>query len=305
MGSRAEIVTLERGKQQRFYTQWGGQSLHLDLLAGPGPALRFATAQRPVENWTADLEAAAVIDFDQRMLLWFSASCEESTLREAVFEVMSITWPGWRLHWAEYRELDLIDYCAGRWPECMVTLTDTTGRARFYMPPIDSGALLAEGPALVATVSGWDVAKRIPAMVMSGIDLDPVKRAGMVWSLDNSADSLVAEATVRWPGWTWESYPDRASTLPEPTPFADPELAVAFRELAASFDQHQLLDAGTAAAASLLRAAGRIRELMGSAGLTLETVEDNTFTHCPVDLSPAELADTREAITVAEQRLRS
>jgi hypothetical protein len=272
-------------------------------LPGPGPAQRFATAQRPVENWSYGLEAAAVIDFDQRMLLWFSSTCEESALRTAVFEVMSITWPGWRLHWAGYRELDLIDYCAGRWPECVVTVRSTTGRTRLYMPSIASGDLLNEGPALVATVAGWDEAKRIPTVVTSGIDLDPGHRSGTVWSLDDSADALVAAAAARWPGWIWESRPDRASALSESIPSAGPELTAAFRNLAESFYQHQLVDAGTAAAASLLHAADRIRETMATAGSTLEIMEDNAFAHCPVDLSAAEIASTREAILAAEQQL--
>lgn len=302
MGSRAEIVILGQGNQQRFYTQWGGQSLHLDLLPGPGAALQFATAQRPIENWSHDLEAAAVIDFDRRWLLWFSAVCEESPLRSAVFEVMSITWPDWRVHWAGYRELDLIDYCAGRWPQCVVTIADSPGCARFYMPPLDPFALLDEGPVLIETAAAWDEAKRIPTMVMSGIGLDTAHRSGIVWSLDSSADALAAAATVRWPGWTWESRPDRASALPGSTRDADSETRAAFRELAESFDRHQLIDAGTEAAASLSRTVGRVCEMAGAAGLSLETLEDNTFTHRPVDRSAAEIAETREAITAAEQR---
>ncbi|NNH72800.1 hypothetical protein HLB23_23550 [Nocardia uniformis] len=122
MGSRAEIIAIEEGQQQKYYTHWGAESLHLDLLPGPRSALRFATAQNRVDGWVFDLEAAAVIDVDNKTLLWFSATCADDALRFAVFETMWITWPDWCIQWAGFRERDLIDYCDGRWPRCMVVL---------------------------------------------------------------------------------------------------------------------------------------------------------------------------------------
>lgn len=75
-----------------------------------------------------------------------------------------------------------------------------------------------------------------------------------------------------------------------------------FRNLAESFDRHQIIDSGTEASAALLTATARIGELARAAGATVKTLEDNAFTHRPIDLTPAEIADTREAIAAAALR---
>lgn len=48
MGSRCVIVVIDSGVKRKYYTHWGGQSMHLDLLPGPAAAVRFATAQLSV-----------------------------------------------------------------------------------------------------------------------------------------------------------------------------------------------------------------------------------------------------------------
>jgi hypothetical protein len=301
MGSRAEIVVIDQGTQQKYYTHWGAQSLHLDLLPGAQAALRFATAQRQVENWVYDLEAAAVLDLDGRMLLWYSDECKERAIRSAVFETMRISWPDWIVHWAEFRERDLIDYCAGRWPQCIVTVVGGD-KARLYTPAVDLATLLEQGPALVETIAGWEEANRLSTMPEHGLQLDPAQKSGAMWTVGGSSSAVEAIAE-QWPGWSWENWDDRlAKAASEIDPGPDPELAEAFQNLSENFDRHQLLDAGTEAAAGLLNATDRIHSFAKAAGLTLETVEDNAFTHRPIELSPAELADTREAIAAAALR---
>ncbi|MFD6156725.1 hypothetical protein ACFWF7_19320 [Nocardia sp. NPDC060256] len=301
MGSRAEIVVIDAGTQRKFYTHWGARSLHLDLLPGAQSALRFVAAQEEVQNWIYDLEAAAVIDVDRRMLLWYSSVCEERPIRSAVFETMRETWPDWCLHWAEFREVDLSDYCAGRWPQCIVTVVGAD-KSRVYTPAIDLTQLLEQGPVLVDVITGWEEANRLSTMPAYGLRLDPARKSGAWWSLGDNSGVLEA-ITGQWRGWSWENWDDRlakATAAADPGPH--PELMNAFRALSESFERHQLIDAGTEASAALLNATNWLHDLARTAGQTVTTIEDNAFTHRPIELSPTELNDTRQAIAAATIR---
>ncbi|MGW6425902.1 hypothetical protein ACWF82_24780 [Nocardia sp. NPDC055053] len=86
-----------------------------------------------------------MIDLDRRMLLWNSLTCEEKCTRRAVFETMWITWPDWSIVWVGERDFDLNEYCAGRWPLCLVTVAGGP-KARLYTSTFDLAALLEMGP---------------------------------------------------------------------------------------------------------------------------------------------------------------
>lgn len=85
---------------------------------------------------------------------------------------MQEAWPDWSVHWAEFQERDSIDYCAGRWPRCIVTVVGPD-KPRLYTPAIDLAYLLEQGPALVDVIAGWKHADRLPTMLPSGLHLDP------------------------------------------------------------------------------------------------------------------------------------
>jgi hypothetical protein len=136
-----------------------------------------------------------------------------------------------------------------------------------------------------------------------GLYLDLPQRSGAVWTVGGSSGTLETIAE-QWPGWSWDNWDERTSAIGRGAdPGSGPRLAEAFQQLSESFERHQLLDAGTEAAAVLLRAADWIQGLGHAAGLTFTPVEDNAFTHRPVELSAAELADTREAIAAAALRM--
>ncbi|TLG16531.1 hypothetical protein FEK35_04630 [Nocardia cyriacigeorgica] len=302
MGSRAEIVVIEQGQQRKYYTHWGAESLHLDLLPGPQAALRFATAQEQVERWVYDLEAAAVIDVDNKMLLWFSATCADNAMRSAVFETMLVTWRDWEVHWAGYRDRDLIDYCDGRWPRCMVTLAGAGEKDRLFTPPVELETLLSEGPALLDTIAGWEVANRIPTMLWNGVRLVPAEKTGWLWTFGGSSAALL-DIAERWSGWTWQNLDDQVDTSAlEAARQPAAGLAEAFTELSESFDQHQLIDKGTESSALLLRAEDWIGRFAEATGLTVTKLQDSAFIHRPIELSQTELTDTREAFVAAALR---
>ncbi|MCO5999037.1 hypothetical protein [Actinoallomurus rhizosphaericola] len=111
MGSRAHYVVKAGGSWERRYTQWGGDAMELDLLAGPEAATRFAQGQRTEDRWLdeMDCEAAALIDHDEHRLLWYSHCYEDVAYRAAVLAVMAQTWPGWRIDWAYGGLYDILD----------------------------------------------------------------------------------------------------------------------------------------------------------------------------------------------------
>ncbi|GAA0319330.1 hypothetical protein NE235_07335 [Actinoallomurus spadix] len=111
MGSRAHYVMKAGGSWERRYTQWGGDSMELDLLAGPETATRFARGQRSEDRWLDELdcEAAALIDHDEQRLLWYSHCDGDVGYRAAVLAVMAKTWPGWRIDWAYGGLYDILD----------------------------------------------------------------------------------------------------------------------------------------------------------------------------------------------------
>ncbi|GLY81119.1 hypothetical protein [Actinoallomurus iriomotensis] len=111
MGSRAHYVVKADGSWKRRYTHWGAHSMELDLLAGPNAATRFAQGQQSCDRWLDELEceAAALIDHDERRLLWHSHCYEDVAYRAAVLAVMAPTWPGWRIEWAYGGLYDILD----------------------------------------------------------------------------------------------------------------------------------------------------------------------------------------------------
>ncbi|GLZ05365.1 hypothetical protein Acsp03_28310 [Actinomadura sp. NBRC 104412] len=99
------------GSRTGYYSQWGGLTLELDLLAGPETALRFVRGQRAVGGWLNEMQCdgAAIIDPDERRLLWFSHYLRDAAYRAAVLEVMTLTWQGWRLDWAYDGLREIVD----------------------------------------------------------------------------------------------------------------------------------------------------------------------------------------------------
>ena len=49
MGHRVQYLIKSGGSRTGYYSQWGGLTLELDLLAGPETALRFVRGQRAVD----------------------------------------------------------------------------------------------------------------------------------------------------------------------------------------------------------------------------------------------------------------
>lgn len=131
MGSRAHYVIIEDGRHRNLYSQWGAHEIDLDLLPGPGSALRFARAQHPVEAWTdAEMcDGAALFDLDTRTLLWFGHCGGDPAVRAAALATLHRTWPGWTVEWAYNGLMDVAarvgtDPAAIRTPRAMPVADD-------------------------------------------------------------------------------------------------------------------------------------------------------------------------------------
>ena len=115
MGQRANLIVVERGVTDVYYTHHRANTLDEDLFWGPEYALGFIRDQRKSEDgellddvWA---EGGAVMDVDRRSLLWFGGEdiCCDVTLRRVHGKLMARVWTGWIINWAEGGVADLAD----------------------------------------------------------------------------------------------------------------------------------------------------------------------------------------------------
>ena len=75
MGQRANLILVEKGKYQLFYSHWCANTLPRDLFWGPDHAQAFIRIQRPVgdSGWLDDVwaEGGAILDIDRKCLLLY------------------------------------------------------------------------------------------------------------------------------------------------------------------------------------------------------------------------------------------
>ena len=114
MGDRAHYIIVEDGARSVFYSHWGGGSLMRDLFGGPAETLEFIRglgAEQPWDDDTIDV-SAVLVDSDNRVLLFFDGSnlTFSAPLRNLYLRMLSWTWPGWSVSWADRAMLDLVEY---------------------------------------------------------------------------------------------------------------------------------------------------------------------------------------------------
>ena len=75
MGQRANLVLVEDGKYQLFYSHWCANTLPRDLFWGPEHAVAFIRLQRAVDEsgWLDDVwaEGGALLDLDRKRCLLY------------------------------------------------------------------------------------------------------------------------------------------------------------------------------------------------------------------------------------------
>jgi len=313
MGHRAHYVIKSGGFWERYYSQCGGYTLELDLLTGPTAATRFARGQRPFGTWmyNTECDGAALIDHDERRLLWFSRFLGAVAYRQAVLDVIERMWAGWRIDWAygglpEIRRAlgdddgmrpwafrDLTPASEDR-PPCLLTVEkDATVRA--YMVAEGAHAVLGHDlDSLMRYCERWRPVRVWPCLPSSGVHLDVDHRAGGAWTL-----GLVDARGPGWPGWSWEHWGDRHSEhLSRAKGAIDlpaVDLSAGLRMLAEEFDRHRGLDAGTPVTAQLLEFAGALRGAAESVGMSVAAAGDAPG-HGPLDPTEEERGRVRAVL---------
>jgi hypothetical protein len=244
MGSRANYVITENGRHDLYYSHWGAQRVGRDFFFGPDVALATVRATKPCEPpWGDGLlddvwaEGGAVVDVDARRLrLWGGEDIAfDARERELWLELLTLSWPGWEVAWADRGIFDLADQLgvphadvrgsAGAWATkpvkplaaeerprlCYGTLVTlrgaggeggvaSTDHAVKATPPIVLGA----GPDALPDVAAMPVLRRLPDepdWPTQCVLFDLVAR--QLWVCDDStyAPSDAEDVRALWPGW--------------------------------------------------------------------------------------------------------
>ncbi|MBG0823343.1 hypothetical protein HS048_21675 [Planomonospora sp. ID91781] len=230
MGRPGQFVVVSGGT----WTPYRVSTLYLPtgLLAGPAAALRNIRARPEREVWLI-CEGGALIDLDQRRLLWYGAEPVHPEWLTAAKHVLACAWPGWHVRWAcdGVREFgdhigltgyDLVtahaftDHFADDRPQppddpddpvgCLVTVGRTGGAVTAHAvdwPAQDS--LLAYGPELLDELPAALPMGRLPVPVpLTALHIDPAARQVTAWGYE-----VPRGADARWPGWRLEFRGDR------------------------------------------------------------------------------------------------
>jgi hypothetical protein len=134
MGQRANLVVIQDGVWRLYYDHWCANRLDVELFWGPelarqfieqrapkeqGPTPRSAGFRGPVHprnrEWLLDevwCEGAAVLDLDERVLLFFGGEdlMRDAPLRRAYLHLMRENWAPWQIRWAHEGVAAIGDY---------------------------------------------------------------------------------------------------------------------------------------------------------------------------------------------------
>src|SRR3974377_1344796 len=106
MGQRANLVLVENGSHQLFYSHWCANTLPRDLFWGPEHAVAFVRMQREGDEsgWLDEVWAGggAVVDIDKQTLLLFGGEdiLYDVPLRRVYLECLARAWNTWTVQWA-------------------------------------------------------------------------------------------------------------------------------------------------------------------------------------------------------------
>ena len=113
MGSRASYVVKKDGQAKAYGSHWGASSIIDDLMWGPDYATKAFESQTELEE-LAEIEGGdegyALVDWDARRLIWFSANCELPVQQRLYNRLLAATWPDWTIDLAVHGIADLLDH---------------------------------------------------------------------------------------------------------------------------------------------------------------------------------------------------
>jgi len=243
MGQRANLVIVEKGRYQLFYSHWCANTLPRDLFWGPEYAVAFIRMQREVDEsgWLDEVwaEGAAVVDLDRQVLLLFGG---ESVLNDVPFrrvylEFLSRVWQGWDVCWAYEGIAAIADYVGQprtkvlstrteeavcslappeerSWTDIVASIQWTADQIRLYPLAGDPEAYLLCGPSLLHAPEADCGLEQIPldewaeAFPTGGIHIEVPSQTVQFWTARDAPD-VMARVGKCWPGWVVGWHKDR------------------------------------------------------------------------------------------------
>ena len=113
MGSRASYVVKRDGQARAYGSHWGASSLMDDLFWGPDYATRAFEVQEELdelEEIEGGDEGYALIDWDERRLIWYFVNCELPVQQQLYNRMLAETWRGWTIDLATHGIDDLLNH---------------------------------------------------------------------------------------------------------------------------------------------------------------------------------------------------
>lgn len=236
MGQRANLVIVQNGVYELYYSHWHANTLPDDLFWGPEHAAAFIAMQqrREADGWLDDVwaEGGAVMDLDTRTLLLYGGEdlCYDLPLRRVYMELLRYTWPSWTLRWAyegiaemaafvgypvqavlnpRERGTEIPDFRPPEqqnWIDLIGSIRYADGQIRLFPMEARIGDVLDAGPAVLAGADpliGADRFAPIEAMETfptAGFHLDVPQRRLDYWHADDLPGGL-DRFRQAWTGW--------------------------------------------------------------------------------------------------------
>lgn len=151
MGEPVNLVVIERGNVELYYSHWGAPALPRNMFWGPEqavPIIRRQDLQRPwvtprrgdyidapIGRWANEdgwldsqlAEGAALVDCDRQVLLLFGGCDLRShvPLRRLYLELLAHVWSGWQVRWTCEGIAEIADYL--EYPRNNVIYDDING----------------------------------------------------------------------------------------------------------------------------------------------------------------------------------
>jgi hypothetical protein len=242
MGHRANLIVVENGTYDLYYTHWGAVTLPGDLFWGPDHAVRFIRMQAPVDEsgWLDDIwaEGGAVVDRDRRVLLLYGGEglLYDAPYRHVYMDLLARVWAPWEVRWAYEGIADLADHVGYprekvladdedggirslaptenmQWIDTVASVRFPDGALRLYPLTGDPEWFLYSGPPLLETVDprqGFDrLALEEPDRYfpMGGFHIDIATKTVDYWTTKD-VPGAPARVAARWPDWTMRWHHD-------------------------------------------------------------------------------------------------
>ena len=235
MGQRANLLIVEEGQYQLFYSHWCANTLTRDLFWGPEHAVKFIRMQREVDesSWLDEVwaEGAAVVDLDNQVLLLFGGEDVpyDVPLRRVYLDCLRRVWKAWDVRWAHEGIASIADYvgyprskvltqskdkavCSlappeeRSWIDIVASIQWASDRVRFYPLAGDPEAYLSCGPSLLHSPEAEDGLERLPlgewveGFPTGGFHIELSSQTVEFWTARDAPDVL-SPMTQYWPDW--------------------------------------------------------------------------------------------------------